>query len=131
MRALLAALGFALVPPALGCGVCIEDKIAAAYDHAVIAHALERRQSVVFFGIEGALPAGSDVQRKLRAAAQSVAGVEGDTVRVSIESASLSFAFDQARHPLGPILRALNRKLAASGLNAFPLRVVDSAPARR
>lgn len=124
-RAALALLGLALAAPALACGHCVEDKIAAAYDHAVVVRALERKHAVAFFALEGALPPEPAARRKLRALAESVRGVQRGTVRVSAESAALSFSFDPARHPHGPLTRALDKKLAASGLSAFPLRVVD------
>jgi len=127
-RAGLALLGIALAAPVLACGHCVEDKIAAAYDHAVVVQALERKHAVAYFALEGTMPPGAATRRKLRALAESLAGVERGTVRVSSESASLSFAFDPVRHPHGPLAQALDRKLAASGLRAFPLRVVDRPP---
>lgn len=126
-RAAFALLGTALAAPALACGYCVEDKIATAYDHAVIVRALEQKHAVAFFALEGALPADSTAQRKLRMLAESVRGVERGSARVSAEGAALSFAFDPARHPHGPLTRALDRKLAPSGLSVFPLRVVDQA----
>jgi hypothetical protein len=71
------------------------------------------------------MPPGPGTGRKLRALVTSVAGVERGTVRVSAENAALSFAFNPARHPHGPLTQALDKKLASSGLSAFPLRVVD------
>jgi hypothetical protein len=40
---------------ALACGVCVEDKIAAVYDHAAVQKSLAAKRTVVFFHIDGKL----------------------------------------------------------------------------
>lgn len=82
-------LGCAAASPALACGVCIEDKMAATYDDATVRRSLAQGRLVVFFDVKGALEA-ADLQRTARA----VAGVQGDTVRVSVQPMALSFAID-------------------------------------
>ena len=54
MRSLVAALLLAAAP-AFGCGVCVEDKIASCYDHAVVTSAKARGHAVAFFAIHGEL----------------------------------------------------------------------------
>ena len=125
MRAAFALLGMALAAPGLACGHCVEDKIAAAYDHAVVTQALERGHAVAYFALEGAMVPGVAAQRRLAALVGAVPGVTRGTVRVSAENAALSFAFDPARHPYRPLALALDRKLAVAGLSAFPLRIID------
>ena len=58
MRVVVAAVGLLLAQAALACGYCVEDKIAAAYDHAVVVRAADRHHQVAFLSIEVA-PAGS------------------------------------------------------------------------
>src|SRR5215470_13558454 len=52
---LVASLGFLLPATASACGACIEDKIAATYDHALIDRAIASHRQVVFVAIEGPL----------------------------------------------------------------------------
>ena len=110
---------------ALACGYCIEDKIAAAYDHAVITRALAQKHQVAFFAIEGPVLSGESAHRAIAAIAESAYGVDKRSARVSVESASLAVAFDPTRVPLGTMERALSRKLAAKGLSISLLRVMD------
>lgn len=113
---------------AFACGHCIEDKIAAVYDHAVVRTALARKHQVAFFGLDGRLAGGGAERRLIERAAASADGVDPGSVRASSEGAALSVAFDPARTPLGALQRSLERKLAPKGLLLLPLRVMD-APA--
>ncbi len=93
MRVLLLA-AVLLAGPAFACGVCVEDKVAACYDHAVVTRAQSRGQEVAFFALQGApLPDA----RKLIHAVDAAPGVERGTARVSVESGALSFAYDPRR----------------------------------
>ncbi len=127
-RLALAALVLALsATTALACGFCVEDKLAAVYDHALVNRALGARHHVAFCGIEGVV-AGRAAQRgEITRALDAIAGVDRGSVRVSLEHATLSFAFDPARAPLPAVLRAARRTLAARGLTLVPLRVMDRA----
>jgi len=126
-RGLIGALFLAgVAPSALACGYCIEDKIAAVYDHAVATRAISQKHQVVFFAVEGSIPPGEGSRRALEAIVESVAGVDKGSARVSVESASLSAAFDPARMPFAGMEHSLSRKLAAKGLSVGILRVMDS-----
>jgi len=109
---------------ALACGVCVEDRVAAAYDHAVVTRSIERRHEVVFLAIEGEIAVSARLSREIQAAVESAGGVDRGSTRVSLASASLSFAYDPARGRLGPIMRALDKALAQSGLSVSLLRVI-------
>lgn len=126
MRAALAAL-LLLVPPAaaIACGHCVEDKVAAAYDHSVIVRSIERRHEVAFFAIEGAIAESPRLSREIQKALESVGGVDRGTARVSLPAGSLSFAYDPARQKLGTIVRVLEKTLAPKGLSPSLLRVID------
>ncbi len=123
-RTAFAVFGIAFVLPALACGHCVEDKIAAVYDHAVVVQALERKHHVAFFGIDGAI-APADGARAVKAAAESAHGVDRGSARVSAESASLSVAFDPQRVPFAALEKQLQRKLAPRGLTLFTMRVME------
>ncbi|HEY2864329.1 MAG TPA: hypothetical protein VGK37_11990 [Casimicrobiaceae bacterium] len=86
-------------PPAvLACGACVEDRVAAAYDHAVIDAAIVRHQQVVFVAIEGPVDAGR-IGARIVAAASRLQGIRAGTVRTSISPAAFSFALDSTQSP--------------------------------
>jgi hypothetical protein len=118
-------LATVITSTAFACGYCIEDKIAAVYDHAVATRAIAQEHQVVFFAVEGNIPPGEASRRTLEAIVESVVGVDKGSARVSVESASLSAAFDPAHAPFAGVERALSRKLAARGLSVAILRVMD------
>ena len=111
---------------AYACGYCIEDKIAAVYDYTVVTRATSQKHQVLFFAVEGRIPAGEESRRTLAAVAESVAGVDKGSVRVSVESASLSVAFNPERIPFAGVERSLSQKLAPRGLSVAILRVMDT-----
>ena len=122
MRALAVLAGLMLAEVALACGYCVEDKIAAAYDHAVIVRAIDGRHKVAFLSVEGA-PAKSQ-ERTLARAVESTEGVDRGTVRVSLEGGAVSFAFDPSRHNLNSIVGGIQKRFAAKGAGVSVLRVV-------
>src|SRR5690242_20511401 len=112
--ALLGATSFILwAGQAAACGYCVEDKIAAVYDHAALQQAKAHRQSVVYFAIDGAI---RDPGKVLEKTIESAPGVQKGSVRVSVEAAALAVAFDPGRTPLAALQRALEQKLKSRGL---------------
>jgi len=124
MRLVLLAALLAAYPAAHACGYCVEDGIAATYDHAVIQHALGARHQVAFFALEGRLAGGDALRGAIQRALASTVGIDRGSIRVSIENAALSFAFDPRRRPLGVVLREVHRKLADVGLSLMLIRVM-------
>jgi hypothetical protein len=106
--------------PALGCGYCVEDKVAAAYDHAVVAKALGSGRHVAFLHVDGA-PA----RKALEQALARTAGIERGTARISADLLTVSFAYDPRRATLGAIHAALEKRLAPYGASLLPFRVID------
>jgi hypothetical protein len=94
IRAFALLVACAAVPAAQACGVCIDDKVAATYDHALIGEALKHDRAVVFAEVKGAAGA-LERTRAARAAAARVLGVDPRTIRTSREPATLSFALDR------------------------------------
>jgi hypothetical protein len=123
--AVIGTLIAGLVSAAHACGYCIEDKIAAVYDHAVVTRATAQKYQVVFFAIEGEIPAGEASRRTLEAIVESIAGVDKGSARVSVAGASLSAAFNPRRTPFATMERSLSRKLAPRGLSVAIMRVMD------
>ena len=128
MRAAIAATALMLALPAatgFACGHCVEDKIAAVYDHAVVSRALEHKHQVVFYAIDGPLAPGDASRHALEALADSSYGVDRGSARASIETASLSVAFDPGKVGYAVLERTLSRRFAARKLSLFPLRIMD------
>ena len=115
----------AAAPAALACGVCIEDKVAAVYDYDVVSRALGQGHHVAFFAMEGPNAAGPEARRMLESLAGSAAGVDRGSSRVSLETRSLSVAYDSRRTPLARLQLALEKKFAARKLSLVPLKVIE------
>lgn len=122
--AILAALLLA-ADAALACGVCVEDKMAAVYDHAVIGKALDRKHHVAFFHVDGNLPAGAATRQALERAAESSPAADRGSVRVSVESAALAVAFDPRRTPVVALQKDIERRLAAKNASLMLMQVLE------
>lgn len=109
--AALAATLFAPAPAAFACGICVEDKVAAAYDHGVITRALDRGHVVVFAEVKGGADAAT-LARAARKAAVGVRGVDRASVRVAEQPAMLSFALDGKAGTPAQALAAMERAAA-------------------
>ena len=110
---------------ALACGHCVEDKIAAVYDHAVVTRALAAKHQVVFFAIDGALATDEAARRMIERTAEGSRGVDAGSARASAEAAALAIAFDPERAPLATVQRGLERKFVGKRLSLLLLRVMD------
>ena len=121
LRLLLTALAMALPGGALACGVCVEDKVAATYDHAVIRGASERHQDVLFVSIEGADAA--VVGRRLAQAARGLRGADAKTLRVSASPAAFSIAVDRSQ-ALDRVVGSLQAALREPGAELTLVRVM-------
>ena len=92
---LVAATIFVIPASGHACGACVEDKVAATYDHGVVKDENLRHQQVVFVAIDGA---GSPrLRERIVSAARNVTGIQPGSVRTSIEPAAFSFALDRSR----------------------------------
>lgn len=80
---------------AIACGVCLEDKVAATYDHALVERALAQHRVVVFAEPRRSLDAAR--LKAIAAAASRAPGVDGATVKTSASPASVSFVLDPRR----------------------------------
>lgn len=119
-------LGCALQTPlAFACGHCVEDKVAAVYDYSVAMQAFAQKNQVAFFGIDGSLINNDVNRREIEVSVREIAGVEKTSVRVSLESASLSMVFNPRRTSFALLQRALDKKLSPKKLSLLPLQIMD------
>jgi len=119
MRKLLFGLLLSTSGAALACGYCVEDKIAAVYDHAIISRALAAKHQVAFMHVEGR------ASRQALEQAAHAAGADRGSVRVSADVLTVSFSFDPKRGGLGPIHAGMEKRL--KGVSLMPFQVMDKA----
>jgi hypothetical protein len=82
---------------AIGCGACVEDKVAVTYDHAVVHAAIQAHRQVVFVALDGRDAA--LVGARIVAAAATVKNVRGDSVRYATSPTAFSFALAKGASP--------------------------------
>ena len=104
---------------AILCGVCVEDKVAATYDYALVQRALREGRVVVF--AEPRVPVDAAHLRAMAGAAARAPGVEAGTVKTSEAPASVSFVLDPRRATTVGTLAALKLDL---------LKVIDAPQSR-
>lgn len=122
LRNLLAAALFAPAA-AFACGACVEDKVAATYDHALVTQATQHGKVVVFAEPRsGADPA--EVERALRRAAAKAPGVEPASVRASQSPAALSFVLDPRGHDPQKTLASIQGASKVADLQLVLLKVL-------
>lgn len=110
-----------MLPAALACGTCAEDRIAATYDHALAQQAARKGRAVVYCELAGPWDA-----RRLQAAAARLPGVDAASVRYAREPAALSFALDTKRQTPRSAVLAL-QSAAPPGARVAIVRVTSPA----
>ena len=117
-------LAAAIAVPASGlaCETCIEDQIAATYDHAVVAKAEAAGHLILYAAVRGSNAGTARSDAKIRRAIASVAGVDRRSIRLSPAPPAASFAWDPQRLASATVLRAINHRLAGSGLALVALQ---------
>ena len=122
MKRLAIALLLALaLSPALACGACDEDKVAATYDHAAVQRAAAQKHVVVFCDVQG--PA-LDAARLRRIAAET-SGIDAASVRTSAAPATVSFSVDPRKRSPQSAASALQRG-APAGTRIAVVRVLGA-----
>lgn len=120
---LLVALSAAPIT-ASACGACVEDQVAATYDHAVMTQAVAQHHVVVFASVDSGGNGKTDVRAIGRAATASK-GVDAGSVRVSDEPSALSFALDPTARSPQAVLVDIQTRLRAKGVKLIILRVAS------
>jgi hypothetical protein len=90
----------------LACGACVEDKIAATYDHSVVEQAAANGGVMVFCEVTGRLH-----EQRLKQAVRRVRGVSPRSVRVSSQPPALSFSIDPRAQSPQAAVDAVHRNL--------------------
>jgi hypothetical protein len=124
LRSAILAILLAGAGASHACGVCVEDKMAAVYDHATIARALDQKHHVAFFHVDGSLAAGEATKQALLRFAES-ADTDKGSARVSVESASLAVAFDPRRTTVVALQKDLERRMAGKKFSLMLMQVLE------
>ena len=79
----------ALSGQAAACGVCVEDRVAATYDHALVRRAATEHRSMVFVALDG--PDASRVRDRIASTAANLTAVQRGSLRYAESPAAFSF----------------------------------------
>ncbi len=107
---------------AIACGYCVEDRIAAVYDHALLQRTLARKHQVAFFAWDGPVTRSEAARQKMLALGEATPGIDKGSTRVSMEPAALAVAFDPKRSNLQSVQAALQKTLAPMKLSVTLLQ---------
>ena len=125
---LLASLLLMSTSSAIACGHCIEDKVAAVYDHTIVVKAVHEKHVVAFFGIEGPLVVNNISKQEIQKVIGSINGVDPNTSRISLETGSISLAYNPTLLSYPALLDSLDKKFKVKKLSVFPLQVLSQMP---
>ena len=112
---------------AAACGHCVEDRIAAVYDHALVQRARASKHQVAYFAWDGALARDGASLRRMLALAEAVPGIDKGSVRVSMEPAAIAVVFDPRRSDAAAIATALRAALRRLSVEVVPLHAPASS----
>ena len=115
------AVTAAMSSATLACGVCIEDKVAVTYDHAVVRAATEAHRQVVFVALGGA-----DATRagaRIVAAAARVKGVDRTSIRYAPSPPAFSFILARSVPP-GEAVAAFRSAVGGMDVDMTVIRLV-------
>ncbi len=105
----------------MACGHCLEDRVASVYDHALVEHSKQHKQTMMYLVWDGPVDRSAATRQWLLKALGAVPGVVANSVRVSMEPPTIALAYDPLRTRAVDLEKALQAKLAAKGLIASSL----------
>lgn len=107
------------------CGFCIEDKVAAVYDHALVTRAVERGHEVVFLEVADAERINSAQWRFLVRTVENAVGVERRSVRTSVAPQVLSFELNASRSASAAVLKQINEGLRKQRMRVDLVKILN------
>jgi hypothetical protein len=127
MKAVLALVftaGMLAASLARGCEVCVEDRMAATYDHEVFTRALNRGHQVVFTDITSRALTRTE-WHLLAWTVQSVRGVMKGSVRISKSPMALSFEIDPKATAAAAAITEINRRMGKQPIRVSLIRTIS------
>ena len=111
-----------LVPMlAMACGHCEEDLVTSVYDHGLVLRSQSLKQRIMYMAWDGPVARDEVTARRLMQEASRATGVTPGSVRVSVQPASLSVAFNPAKTNRAQIEASLQTRLTKMHVMVLPL----------
>ena len=111
-----------LVPMlAMACGHCEEDLVASVYDHGLVLRSQSLKQRIMYMAWDGPVARDDATARRLMQEASRAMGVTPGSVRVSVQPAVLSVAFNPAKTNRAQIEASLQTRLTKMHVMVLPL----------
>jgi hypothetical protein len=111
-----------LVPMlAMACGHCEEDLVASVYDHGLVLRSQSLKQRIMYMAWDGPVARDDATARRLMQEASRATGVTPGSVRVSVQPAALSVAFNPAKSNRAQIEASLQTRLTKMYVMVLPL----------
>ena len=120
----LFAAGMLAASLAQGCGVCVEDRMAATYDHDLVIGAMDRGHQIVFTDVTSRELARTE-WALLSWAVQSVRGVMKGSVRTSKSPMALSFEIDPKATSDATAIKEINRRMGKQPIRVSLIRTMS------
>lgn len=121
---LLFTAGMLAAPLARGCGLCVEDRMAATYDHALVVRAMTRGHQVVFTDISSPELTRTQWQMLARTV-QSIGGVMRGSVRTSKSPTALSFEIDPRATTAADAITEINQRMGKQPIRVSLIRTIS------
>ena len=109
---------------AQGCGVCVEDRMAATYDHDLVIGAMDRGHQIVFTDVTSRELTRTE-WHLLSWTVQSVRGVMKGSVRTSKSPMALSFEIDPKATAAATAIREINRRMGKQPIRVSLIRTMS------
>ena len=111
-----------LVPMlAMACGHCEDDLVASVYDHGLVLRSQSLKQRIMYMAWDGPVARDDATARRLMQEASRATGVTPGSVRVSVQPAALSVAFNPAKTNRAQIEASLQNRLTKMHVMVLPL----------
>ncbi len=108
------------------CGQCVQDKMAAVYDYEVIKTAVSQKHVVIFMGFQGSIVPDLESRLKILKLIMKINGIDGKSIKISMENASFSVAFDPERISYNTLLKVFSKNFLRLSLSVFPIDTIKS-----
>ena len=121
MVLLVLSVAAAIPGHAIACGACVEDRVAATYDHSVVQSAIARHRTIVFVALDG--PDASLVGDRIRSAAAALEAVQRESLRYAASPAAFSFMLARDATP-DRVVDAFRKALGGKHVTMTIVRVM-------
>ena len=101
MKSIGLLASIALSGEAIACGVCVEDRVAATYDHRLVRRAAAEHRLMVFVALDG--PDASRVGDRIVSTAAGLETIQRGSVRYAGSPAAFSFVLARNATPEGAV----------------------------